>query len=247
MKDIQDDIQQYIHGQLQDEDRHRIAQLIELDQDYQKEYSWQQELMVANRNIEKIHFKKLLQKIEKQNKDSRANKWAKWIGIIIIIGLLALILNRHYSTASADNKDELYAYYYLPYPNKIAPAVRSVELSMLQSAFIAYDSGDHLKALQLFKQIEENISQLDFYKAICLMSLERYDEAIDYFEHSAYLPEPWKGEALWYQTLCLLKTADYAKTDLLLDQILSSSAAADLKSKAKRLQEEVKSLSILKK
>ncbi len=75
-----------------------------------------------------------------------------------------------------------------------------------------YENGDSVAAWLIMKNLPVSSLQKDltFYKAVTLMELERYEEAIQYFDTLAKMSDNKVilVRTKWYQGLCYLKVND---------------------------------------
>ncbi len=158
-------------------------------------------IVVAHNEYEK--GKKKLQQIEKKNHSFFSKKWLVAASIIFITSLFGWLL-----LPSEIHNDELYAAYFKPYTNVIAPVSRSDKnKSILKTAFKNYENKKYVEALEgLEKSItKENKTALYLYIAVTNLKLENTKNAIAILEENIEFSNTWKDKYLWYLSLAYLK------------------------------------------
>jgi hypothetical protein len=79
-------------------------------------------------------------------------------------------------------------------------------------------------------------TELQLYKGIALLELDRYEEAEAIFTPIKNSPTAYQDKATWYLALSALKQKDYDKCKILLDQLPADS---EYHNQAKEIQEEL--------
>ena len=176
-------------------------------------------------------LKKELQQIEAKSKHKpklTAMNRNTWLGIAAGI---AIILAAYFLFAAprADYQ-EIVAEHFEPMKNFTVPIERgSTELSPVQEAFVAYETGEYEKAVQEFDQLspEELTPNVKLYQAIAQLSIDDNNNA------SRTLREIVDGEesvitpaAQWYLALTYLKQGKKDNAALLLEELIEGKSNA---------------------
>ena len=158
-------------------------------------------IVAAHKEYEKGKIK--LQQIEKKNNSFFSKKWLIAASVLVIVSLSGLLL-----LPSEKSSDELFASYFEPYTNVIAPISRSdKKKSTLEIAFKNYENKKYAEALKgLEKSItKENKTALHLFIAVTNLKLENTNKAIAILEENLNNSNTWKDKYLWYLSLAYLK------------------------------------------
>lgn len=125
---------------------------------------------------------------------------------------------------NSNNSSDLFTEYYKPYPNVIAPVVRSnSEMSQTEYAMSLYEQSEFEKAIiefnTLLSENSENADVLNFYKGLSHLSLGNTEKAIQSLElvgHKCQLSE----QTDWYLALAYLTKEDYESSILKLNEVI---------------------------
>ena len=154
-----------------------------------------------------------------QTKVRSIRPWLVAASIMLLMGLGVWFLV--FDKPDLSN-DQLYAANFSPYENVVHPIERGVQLEDLKTkAFTAYENQEYPLALALFKELQAQQADpyIAFYKAIVLMQLNEYGEAVplleDYMEKEGQL----KDRAAWYLALAHLKLGEPEKSKTLLKKL----------------------------
>ena len=134
--------------------------------------------------------------------------WRIAASILILIGLGSYFILFNKSL----NNDELYANYFSPYENVVAPIVRDkVTLTKKAEVFSLYEQAEYKKALEKFNQLTPqdsiDVATLNFYKANTYLQLNAFEKAKNLFSKTQK-NEEWSQESLWYLALISIKLND---------------------------------------
>lgn len=117
----------------------------------------------------------------------------------------------------------LFDKHFSPYPNA-TPLVRgSSTVTDMESAMTAYEAGDYQGAYdRLHPMVEREPQDSDarFYRAMCLLALDRTEEALEDLNR---VTGPLMEPAQWYRALAHLKLGDLERAHDLLEQMANGS------------------------
>lgn len=204
-------IEKYFGNSLSPKEQSKFNELLRTDEKFKIELDFQKDLQKVIYRNQRNDLKKVLQKFEQNKPDVKllniSKKWLVAASILLIVGLGYIFLkNNNYSP------DDLFVQNYEPYRNIVLPVERGINSNTIeQSAFIAYENGNYRKAINLFNSVPNNNDQyIQFYKAMCYMSLNKPKDAItllkiitesDYNQNSEI---NFKELANWYLALAYL-------------------------------------------
>jgi len=122
--------------------------------------------------------------------------------IVAIIGTVLLL--------QKPSSKELYAAYFKPYPNTIAPIVRDGTNNAntnLQQAMYLYEQENYFAAKQILDtlKVEEKKHEIILYKAVCLMQQQAYKQAYDILTNINEPNNQIQYATEWYRALCALQ------------------------------------------
>lgn len=121
------------------------------------------------------------------------------------------------------NNELLYAEYFRPYPNVIAPTTRSVEQqnTAIYKAMSQYDSAQYSNAVSQFEVLLEETelkNEILFYKSIALMSDGLHEEAkIQFMQMDE--SGSFNSQRKWYLALTLVQLNELKDAKVLLNEI----------------------------
>lgn len=212
-------IYKYFEQQLSEEEKVLFASLLQNDAAFAKEVEYQKNVKKAITLNEREALKQTLQSFENTKKENSNNLQFWYIAGVFLLFFGGLA----WFQFTKDSPEQLYHEYYQSYPNVVAPTVRGDnERNLKSDAFYEYDSGNYEKSLALFSKIytDEGVDYALFYKAMSLLELKRYEEAIasfDQFEtadNNAFSPF-----VKWYKALSYLKLNEKENAVLLLQEL----------------------------
>ncbi|MVO10183.1 hypothetical protein GOQ30_13505 [Flavobacterium sp. TP390] len=205
-------IEKYFEGNLSPDEELIFEKLLLEDSDFAEAFEYEKNVKKAISLNERAALKQKLKTFEKSKKSY------KWLSVAasfaILIGMYTL------TTLFDTNYDSLYKEYYQTYPNTVSPTVRGETTDDIKSnAFYAYDSGNYKEAIPLFSEIytKDGDDYALFYKALSLMEIKEYQEALrnlnlhDYTKENTFTPF-----FRWYAALTNLKLKNTEKTKQLL-------------------------------
>ncbi len=209
----------YFEGTLTPQEKLLFDDLLKGDSEFSEQVAFNEMTKAAITLEKRKELKAKLQKFEQES--TPAKKSRTWLYIaasaVILLGISLFFIDQDPST------NKLYAQYFEPYPNTVAPIVRSDSQRDLKSdAFAAYESENYQKATKLFSQLvsEKNEEFAVFYNAMSLMKLNRIAEASELLENTDW-SKTYNDKALWYLSLCKLKENKIPETKRLLQKLIT--------------------------
>ncbi len=216
MKNI-DLIDAYFNNSLTPEEQLLFNELLQNDEEFKREYIFQNDLKKVIAINQKENLKSTLQSFED---DIQKNKTflissKKWI-IAASITLLVALGFWSFKNIYYPSTEKLYSQNFEPYRNIIQPIVRGENLNTIEyRAFVAYENKDYHKAINLFNSVKNpNETYILFYKAMCYLSINKASKAINLLETLSLLSnqdednQKLSNKAYWYLGLAYLKTDD---------------------------------------
>lgn len=207
-------IERYFENSLTGEERLKFNELIRSDEEFKNEFLFQKDLKKAISNHQNRELKETLEIFEKNVQNSSLFtvipvKWMAAASLVLLLSTGAWVV-RNYMFPS---NERIYETYFEPYQNTIVPIVRGAEINTIEyRAFVAYESGEYHKAVNLFNSLENAKDKyVQFYKAMCFLSVDKADEAIQTLlplanDSSNDLEAmDWKQKAEWYIGLAYLR------------------------------------------
>lgn len=149
--------------------------------------------------------KVFLQSVEKSIEKSHKTKWLIAASILLFFGI-----SGYFFINKSESEEKLFAQYFSSYPNVVAPITRDdFKKNSIEIAFENYELENYNVAVSSFDEmiIKEpvEIEIIQFYKAICLLNLNKTAEAIDVFNTNLTNSKTWKDKYLWYLSMAHLK------------------------------------------
>lgn len=211
----------HFEGSLTNEEQLAFGRLLESDPDFLEAYNFRNKLKTALIQSERKALKDKLRQYESRKRVFAFN-W-KYAAAAVLI----LCFGGYFLFQKAAGPQDLYAQYYEAYPNVISPIVRAdpSEESLEQKAFVAYESKEFRKAVDLFSELYQSNQQeyALFYKAIAILETgEQVPAAIEIFERTNWT-EAYKDKSLWYLALSYLKQSDERRAKEVLQKLAHES------------------------
>ncbi len=145
-------------------------------------------------------------------------RWAAAAVLFLIVVAALLMQNRDSDPAS------LFAEYYAPYPNIVAP-IQKGESSVdpFSRAFQLYEAGQYQEAIDAFELLPKNNPSIIFYMGLCQVELGEDEEARYTFATLHMIPDhPYHQAVEWYLALLELRSGSLEKAILMIDPIATS-------------------------
>ncbi|MEE9363492.1 MAG: CDC27 family protein [Cellulophaga sp.] len=221
-------LEKYIQNRLTSEEKLVFNELLKNDEDFRREVLLHTDIKKAVTYEDDIKFKGLVSNLENKSKNRDLKRsYGKWL----IAASIALLLGLSYFI-NINNKvtgNELFASYFVPYRNVIAPLERGSE-TIQQSeqflAFMAYEKGEYKNAIALFTKLYTTTKEpyYLFYKANALLKLERANEAIPLLLKHLKTKDTLTDRTNWYLALAYLKIKENQKAKEILNVVISKGA-----------------------
>ena len=156
-------------------------------------------------NLEQISLGYFDKKVEPKGKVIRIKPWYYSVAAAVIL-LFGVVIAEQFSNPTYDD----FADY-----GTISLTVRGGENNLQTKAEKAFNNKDYTDAekylSQLLKEDRDNI-ELELYKAICLVELNKYYEADVLYQNIIQSPSVYRSKAKWYLALSKLKQKQKAET-----------------------------------
>lgn len=205
--DKQNLILQYFEQTLSNEDLQLFNDLIKTDKAFVDEVAFQQQLKAAIHLQKRQEIKQQLQQLDSfSNTKTLFRKW-----FYIAATFILIIGSGVWLFFQKPDVKQLFATYYQPYPNTILPIVRGNNNTQNTfDAFRVYDNQDYEKASILFDKLfeKEQKEYALFYKAICLLQINKTTEAVDILKNFKFTSNEFIIMSKWYLAMAYLKLND---------------------------------------
>ena len=222
-------IDKYLLSRLDSVEEKHFAQR-QRDTDFKKELHWRKEMRLVFKKKGRADMKSRLQALEKEKNNNTRIDEKKPTSFLRVVGRnwlslaagMALVLSSvWWLNNQTSNPNDLFAAHYEPYPNIIAPIVKSeTSATDYDLAFQRYEQGQYGEALQLLEQLPTTDEAVNFYQGLTLIAQQDWERASAVLipisendQHRFSLP------AQWYLALTYLQLGVTEKTKSLLTQI----------------------------
>ena len=220
-------IDKYLRSQL-DAKEEKLFSKKQEGADFQKELNLRKNSLSIFKKNGREELKKRLQYLEKniqteqpieQTSSAKVRPINRMVWLAVAATLL-LLMGLFWWNTSTTNSTELFAQHFKPYPNIIAPIVKSQTPSTTkyELAFQKYEQGKYQDAIVLLEKV--NTEEGRFYLAISHLANENEKQAITLLDDLVKEPSNRFYEASqWYLALAYLKTDEVDKAADILDLI----------------------------
>lgn len=213
-------INRYIRDELTEAEQEFLNERLK-DAAFQEELNLQKSLQkafqVSGREVLKSRFQQLEtnrvneKKTTSQDSPGRVISINRWL--IAAASVLLLVAAWWYFAPGTSTPDQLYAQYYEPYPNVVAP-IQKGEPSENQFVrpYQLYERQEYREAIEGFLKLPNGEISAQFYLALSYLALEQPD-CIEPLESLSRHKGGWQQAATWYLALAHLKfeNVDYSK------------------------------------
>lgn len=218
-------IEKYIQNRLSAKEKAVFDDLLNNDMTFKEEVTLQTDLKKVIVAEDDAEFKTLLTNLEQQAESTVTQKrlYVKWLAAASIVLLLGLSYFLTINNKATTN--ELFASYFKPYRNVVAPIVRSDDFQDEKTlAFMAYEKGEYKTAIMLFSNLYTTTKKpyYLFYKANALLKLERADEAIPLLLEHLKTKDTLTEKSNWYLALAYLKIENTQKAKEALQKVITN-------------------------
>ena len=205
-------IDKYFNNSLSPKEQLKFNELLQNDDKFKKEFVFQKDLKKVISKHQQNDLKKVIEDFEKENSNMKfiniPKKWLVAASIVFLIGVGFVFVKSNFYPSS----EQLYVENFEPYRNIVFPVERSIPSNSIeQSAFVAYENNNYHKAINLFNSIpNNNDNYVIFYKAMCYMSLDKTEEAVNLLlsisdNNSGKNGTNFEEISTWYLGLAYLK------------------------------------------
>lgn len=215
-------INHYFEGNLTAKERVIFDKLMDTDPEFVDAIAYEKKVKVAITLENRKNLKAKLVGFENNKSEKNFNK--QWVyiaaSVVVLFGISLFFFNQ------TPTNDKLFATYFEPYPNTIAPIVRSnVQKTTKHDAFSAYESGDYQKSSQLFGALIESSGEeyALFYQSMSYLMLNDVPQASNILSKSNWT-DAYKEKANWYLALCYIKQNNSKEAKTLLHSLVSENS-----------------------
>lgn len=210
----------YFESNLTPQEKVLFDKLMQTEPSFAKSVAFEKKVKKAITLEERKTLKQELKTLEDRKWQKSPKKHWGYIAasIVVLLGLSLFFIDQ------SPSNDKLYASFFEPYPNIVAPLVRSSSQKNLKNdAFSAYELGDYKKASQLFYELSSKTGEeyAMFYNAMSLMMIDQTESAGQILADTSWSPE-YHEKSIWYLALCYLKQKESEKTKTLLQTIIAA-------------------------
>lgn len=208
------------------------------DEEVRRELEWREELQPVFQASGREALKKQVQRWE-QPATGRGSSLLQLALITLIVVLLILGIWWFFFRTPPPSSQELFAEYFMAYPNVVAPIEKSMEERDNETlAFEAYELGAYPQAETQFAQLEQT-EVIRFYRGVTALAQEQAAQAISMLEPiAADKTARFQQAAEWYMALSYLLQREYDKAGNWLKKIRATDGHTFQK-RAERLYEEL--------
>lgn len=213
MKNL-DLIEGYFENSLNAKQRIEFNELIQTDEEFKKEFLFQKDLKRVITQHQNEELKDALVQFESKLKRNfrfgvLPSKWVAAASLALILSFGSWAVKNYVFPSN----ERIFDNYFEPYRNTVLPIVRGEEMNTIEyRAFLAYESGEYHKAINLFNSVENKGEKyVPFYKAMCYLSVDKTQAAIETLLPIAEGSDgsiedlDWQQKAEWYLALAYLK------------------------------------------
>ncbi|GAA4276092.1 hypothetical protein GCM10022259_08160 [Aquimarina mytili] len=221
---IFEQIEDYLAGKLEGNELESFKKLLEIDPELREEVRLHKELGRALKDKKALDFRKKLIKLEDKidkKKESPIQKpfishyWKIAASIAIIIGLFTFFWQ-------IDQKEDLYATYYIPYPveNAKRGEVTHEEFKTIAQKYKEEEYSDIIPDLEQLITHRPYDEQLKLFLGNCYLNTGKTNKAIEQFLN-INPQNRYYEDGLWYTILAHLKLEQNKEAILLLKKLIA--------------------------
>jgi tetratricopeptide (TPR) repeat protein len=224
-----DQAKKYLQGMMHAEEAAAFEKNLESDPQFREEFDFNRELLESMRIHYKATLKEKLHNLEGASVLHKQSsiKSTKIFRIAGMAAAIALAITLGYGLLfNPTDPQATFEQYYSPYYNVLDGAERSIENESGDLAMRLYDQQRYEEAVKVFDTAltkdPDNIN-LQFYKALSLMSIGQADSAIVQLKQVLEnTQDPWYEPARWYLGLAYLQSGDVSQAKGIFTAIMAS-------------------------
>ena len=209
----------YFEDQLNAQQQLEFDNLLCTDTSFKAQFELEQHVKTAIISTKKDTLKARLQQLEQSKKSYKFYLTRIAASIIIALSVFGI-----WQQNQPTDNQQLFAEYFQPYANIIAPSARGDEANDTKTeAFKSYDAKNYTLASKRFENLFETTetSYCLFYQAICELQLENTTKAISLLRAHQKYSDKVSEHRNWYLALAYLKANNIEQSKVLLQQIIS--------------------------
>ncbi len=215
LKDIDHQlIDKFLRGQL-DAQEQELFDKKQSDVDFKEELTWRNNSLAVIKKNGRQDLKKKLQLLDKKIEEEKSASQptptkvlninrGRWLTIAATLLILAGMF--WWWNLQAPDSEDLFAQYFEPYPNVIAPIVKSdaPELTEVEKAFQTYEKGFYSQAIPLLKKL--NTPEAKFYLGVAQLTQGENKDAINHLKFIATQSDNrFQHASQWYLAMAYFK------------------------------------------
>ncbi len=221
-------IEQYFENSLSSEEKLIFDELLANDKAFAEDFYFQKDVKEAIKKEEREKLKKELQNLERfQGSNKKFSFSKKWLVAASIVLLFSFLGTFFFMKQDRFSNQELYANYFTPYENVVYPIVRGeAENELKNNAFIAYETKEYKKAIQLFEKAYEQTKEIDLllYQGISFLAEKKPNKAIKILEEYVSTEPKYNMQANWYLGLSNLQLSNIKEAREYLRKVRNSNS-----------------------
>ena len=210
-------INRYFENALSPKEQKLFNDLLQNDASFKEEFLFEKNLKKVIKVNQEEELKSRLSQIEEKATSNSGfmimpKKWMVAASLAIITSLGVWSIKSSYFPSN----EAIFEDYFEADRNTVHPVVRGEVMKSIEyRAFVAYEYQDYYKAINLFNSVKRpGEAHVFFYKGLCFLALDKYDEAITLLnqvaENSPLVvnSSDFEEKANWYLALAYLKKND---------------------------------------
>lgn len=236
-------IDKFLSGEMNAEEKTSFEEQIEKDEALREEVALHQDVRLGIGKHQEADLKNKLQQKEaelRQKDDTgKTGKSGKIFWWTAMAAGISLLLVAFFWLFSEDSTQALYAEYYRPYPNVVAPIDRAQPSTINENPYQLYEAGQYAEAIPLFEeQLEqEAVPVVHFYLGLSYLETQQVSMAIEQLKTAAKANHNLSTAARWYLGLGYLQAGEEEEASAIFSQLAGSEN--DFQEKAQEILEEL--------
>ncbi|MDN5201831.1 hypothetical protein QQ008_10670 [Fulvivirgaceae bacterium BMA10] len=222
MSEELENIEKYLSGTLNEEERKAFESRLESDTDFAKSV---EALRLAMEGIHNFGLRQELKEIGAEMNEEllsfkRKNPKRVWLFIGGVAATLTILIAVLHYLSQTSSTTQLFQSYFQPYPNLIT--TRSSDQSDIKEAFQNYSHQNFKEALKGFESavLERNRNDtLLFYAGVSALADGTHEKAIDYLSALSEIKSEFNQQGNWYLALAYVLGDDIEEARQILNRI----------------------------